>query len=206
MTFEPVNLETGLPNLEAHYKVRTVTGDLYYNKSEIFHKSEHNPSSTYGLSPLFSLYPKVEILLTQDDWIRRYYSEDKPPKGFIAFNTDNEEGLMKAMDQIRIKSRQNPHAMFPLVFNNKDAARDPVKFIDMSRSLDEMQFTESRNELRNQVGAAYGVSPVFQNDVSTSGGLNNEGLQITVTNRAVEDKQRILNQLLKWMFIEQLGS
>jgi len=42
--------------------------------------------------------------------------------------------------------------------------------------------------------SVYGVMPLFQADVSTSGGLNNEGLQVTVTNRAVEDGQEVYNK------------
>jgi hypothetical protein len=205
LCFDPVDEVTGLPNLQAHYKVRTLDGFMYYNEGEILHKSLHNPSSTYGWSPLYSLYPKIMILITQDDFIRKYYGENKPPKGFLAFNTDNAKGLASAMDEIREKSKQNPHEIYPLVFNNKDS-RKAVEYIDLSRTLQEMQFTENRNEFRNQIGAIYGVSPIFQNDMSTSGGLNNEGLQITITNRAVEDVQALFNDyVLPFIFEKNLG-
>jgi len=205
LTFDTIDKDTGLQNLQAHYKVRTTDGVRYYNNTEIIHKSLHNPSLTYGFSPLFSLYPKVLILITQDDFVRKYYGDNKPPKGFLIFNTDNAQGLAKVMDDIRQKSKQNPHEIFPIPFQTKDG-RDPVTFVDMTRSLDEMQFTETRNEFRNQIGAPYGVSPVFQNDISTSGGLNNEGLQITITNRAVEDIQTMFNQsVLPFIFEQNIG-
>ena len=192
LTPDPIDKDTGVQNLRAHYRVRTEDGFKYYNDTEILHKSLHNPSLTYGFSPLYSLYPKVLILITQDDFIRKYYGENKPPKGMIVFNTDNTHGLSKVFDEVRQKSKQNPHEIYPIPFNNKTGGK-AVEYVDMSRSLDEMQYTESRNENRNQVGAAYGVSPIFQNDMSTSGGLNNEGLQITVTNRAIEDVQFLFN-------------
>ena len=56
-----------------------------------------------------------------------------------------------------------------------------------------MQYTEARQEMKRQIGAVYGVEPIFQGDLSQGGGLNNEGLQVTVTNRAVEFGQGIYN-------------
>jgi hypothetical protein len=55
--------------------------------------------------------------------------------------------------------------------------------------------------------SVYGVEPVFQGDMSTSGGLNNEGLQVTVTNRAAQYGQNIYNnhffpELLKAMGVQ----
>lgn len=205
LTFDEFNKKTGLPNLRAHYKVKTSEGDVYYNSSEVLHKSLHNPSITYGYSPLYALYPKLFILITQDDFIRKYYGENKPPKGLLIFNTDNTAGLSAIMDKIREESKANPHEIFPIPFHTKDG-RKPAEFIDMSRTLQEMQFTDNRNEFRNQIGAMYGVSPIFQNDVSTSGGLNNEGLQITVTNRAVEEIQTLFNDyVIPFIFEENIG-
>jgi len=68
-----------------------------------------------------------------------------------------------------------------------------------------MQFIEMRNEFRRQIGALYGVMPLFQADVSTSGGLNNEGLQITVTNEAIEDGQAVFNDDYYPWVCDQLG-
>ena len=72
-------------------------------------------------------------------------------------------------------------------------------------NLNEMQYTQTRDEIRRNIGALYGVSAVFMNDVSTSGGLNNEGLQITVTNRAVELGQSIYNEKVIPFIFDQMG-
>jgi hypothetical protein len=204
-SFDEFDQESGLPNLEAHYKVITDEGDKFYNSGEILHVSLFNPSITYGFSPLYSLYPKVLILITQDDYIRKFYGDDKPPKGFMVFNTNNKAGLAKAIDEYKQRTAMNPHAVMPIINENKEG-KQMVEYIDMSRNLQEMQYTETRNEIRNQIGAVYGVSPVFQNDVSTSGGLNNEGLQITITNRAIEDLQTLFNEkILDFIFRVNLG-
>ena len=58
-------------------------------------------------------------------------------------------------------------------------------------SLDEMQYGAVRDELRMRIAAFYGVSNIFMMDSGKGGGLNNEGMQILVTNRAVEFGQKL---------------
>lgn len=205
LTDKPFDEKTGKENLQAHYRVSTEQGVRYYNSSEIMHKSAFNPSLTYGYSPLFSLYQKVLVLMLQDSYIKKYYGDDKPTKGLLVFNTANKTALMKTFDEIRQKTQQNPHGVKPIVAESADG-RKPVEYIDMSKTLNEMQFTAQRDEYRQQIGAMYGVSPMFQNDMSTGGGLNNEGLQITVTNEVIQDRQNLFNDsFVDFVFRENLG-
>jgi len=68
-----------------------------------------------------------------------------------------------------------------------------------------LDMLEVKKELRERMGSRFGVSLIFQGDTSASGGLNNEGLQITVTNRAIEDGQGIYNEkVLPWL-CQQFG-
>jgi len=59
-----------------------------------------------------------------------------------------------------------------------------------------MQYIAVRDEIRNRIAAFYGVSSIFMIDNGKSGGLNNEGLQILVTNRAVEFGQKVYTENL----------
>ena len=61
-------------------------------------------------------------------------------------------------------------------------------------SLKEMDYIQVKEDLRDRIAAFYGVSKIFMADNSASGGLNNEGMQILVTNRAVEMAQTIWNE------------
>jgi hypothetical protein len=151
------------------------------------------------------LIQKVLILMLQDSYMKKYYGDDKPTKGLIVFNTSNKLALMKTFDEIRQKTQQSPHSIKPIIAESTDG-RKPVEYIDMSKTLNELQYTASREEIRQQIGAMYGVSPMFQNDMSTGGGLNNEGLQITVTNEVIEDRQNLFNDsFLDFVFRQNLG-
>lgn len=202
---EKIDPVTGLPNLRAHYKIRTAEGgDMYYNKNEICHCSKYKPSKTYGFSPLFALYNKVSTLLNQDNYIRKYYGSEKPVKSLLFVNTKNTNSLIAAFNKLRDMISRNPHQIYPLCVDTEQG-RQPAQFINFMNNLQEMQYTEVRNEMRQVIGAIFGVSAVFMNDVSTSGGLNNEGLQITVTNRAVELGQHIYNHKVIPFVLRQMG-
>lgn len=197
--------KTGRQFLQAHYRVNTTEGYTYYNMSEIMHKSAFNPSLTYGYSPMFSQYQKTLILMFQDSYIKKYYGDDKPTKGLLVFNTQNKQALMKTFEELRLKTQKDPHGVKPIIAESNDG-RKPVEYIDMGKTLNEMNYTATREEIRQQIGAMYGVSTMFMNDMSSGGGLNNEGLQITITNEVIEDRQALFNEsFLKFVFEDNLG-
>jgi len=68
-----------------------------------------------------------------------------------------------------------------------------------------MDYISVKDDLRDRISAFYGVSKVFMADNTTSGGLNNEGMQILVTNRAVQKAQTIYNNYVFPFLIKQFG-
>lgn len=179
----------------AHYRAVGPKGQfIHYIENEIYHKSKYKPSLTYGFSPIFSIWMKAVTLMNQDKYIKDYYTKQRPPRGLLFVKTPNMNSLKKAWAWMLDMFKQNPHIIPPIAIEGEKQGNQFVQFIDFMRGLDEMQFTQTREEYRRTIGAVYGVQPIFQNDVSTSGGLNNEGLQITVTNRASEDGQKVHNK------------
>ena len=77
-----------------------------------------------------------------------------------------------------------------------------VKFMD---SLKEMDYMSVKDDLRDRISAFYGVSKIFMADSSASGGLNNDGMQILVTNRAVEMAQTIWNNYVFPFMTKEFG-
>lgn len=178
---------------------------IYFLDKEVYHNTLYTSSKNYGVSPLLSLYMKVNTLIRQDKHILRTYSGDRSPSGILTILTASKDSLQKAIDKMREYIKKNPNGiptlmLDPLV-NNKGKT---VEYIDFMKSLSDLQFIEQREEYRKVIGAFYGVSPIFQNDTSSSGGLNNERLQVVVTNRAIENAQEVHNQMLE-KITEQLG-
>lgn len=178
---------------------------VYYSSEEVVHKSKYRPSKRLGYSPIYPVWQKVRTLLFMDKYIMELYDGQRPPKAGLFFKTSNLAALDKSWKAAVQRATETPH--MPTVMGVPDSSNGQgfVEFIDFMKSLDELQHTVMRNEYRNQIGAVYGVEPIYQNDTSTSGGLNNEGLQITVTNRAVEKGQAIYNNYFFPRLLEVMG-
>ena len=200
-TYDKRNKKTNIQNAEAHFRVRSGSVYKYYNMSEIIHQSLHEPSLTRGHSPLRPLYNKTMSLIGMDYTIEKYYDRNERQPGQLLFvNTTNFDTILKWWKQLRQKVQRNPTAIHPIPVNNAEG-KQMVQHVDLRKALNEMQYTQVRDEIRRTISAFYGVSNIFTNDVSASGGLYNEGLQIKVTNRAVEVRQRMWNEkVLPWIF------
>jgi len=133
------------------------------------------------------------------------YDGQRPPKAGLFFKTSNRDTLNKMWDEAKQRAEENPHLPIIMGVPDSSSGRNFVEFIDFMKSLDELQHTEMRNEYRRQIGAVYGVEPLFQGDVSQGGGLNNEGMQVTVTNRAVEYGQEIYNKFYLPKLLKAMG-
>ena len=197
--------KTGKQLLPAYFRGESYDqGYLYYGKDEVFHKSKYDPSLTYGFPTILTVWLKVTTLMNQDRYMNRYYNKERPPRGLLFVKTANRGSLEKSWMWMLDMFKKNPHQIPPIAIEGDDSNRGKfVEFVDFMRSLDEMQFVEQREEFRRTIGALYGVMPMFQGDMSQGGGLNNEGLQVTVTNRAIEEGQRVFNDgFFKWMLIQ----
>ena len=186
-----------IPGMTNNNSVET----LYLGKGEILHIKKFSPGIGYGFPMPLSVATKVMLLMKMDHYALASYTMGRPPKGLLVLKA-NRESVAKAWQMLEEMSKRNPWMIAPLTIEGFDkyGSGKVAEFIDLSLKIDEPGLIQYRDELRRTIGACYGVMPLFQGDMSVGGGLNNEGLQITVTNRAVEQEQKIFNeQIFPWL-------
>ena len=107
---------------------------------------------------------------------------------------------------VKEKMESDPH-FIPVMGVESDSGggKGAVEWIKFMDSLKEMDYMSVKDDLRDRISAFYGVSKVFMADNTTSGGLNNEGMQILVTNRAVQMAQNVYNNYVFPYLIKQFG-
>ena len=184
---------------KAYYKLTRERLTSFHPQWEIFHTAKYHPGILYGTPKASFIRDDLWAYHHLEKQTAKYYQEGHPP-GLLIFPTTNVESLKKLYAQIKEQRRQDPHEISWVGFQVSDGAGvKGVELIKMREDPNQEQLAV-KDDLRMRIGAHFGISPVFQNDVSISGGLNNEGLQITVTNRAVEFGQSIYNEkLLPWL-------
>ena len=201
------NPHTGKELRQVFFRAEKEQGQyIYYFKDEVFFDSKHNPGLTYGYSNIFACWQKVLTLMYMDRFLMNAYRKGRPPRGLLTIGTTNFQSLKKAWEELKSKVREDPHAIEPLAYeigqNNRGGS---VNWIDLMKPLTEMQYTESRNEMRRSILALWGIMPLFAGDVATSGGLNVESEQITISDIAVERGQKMFNEKVFPWILKQFG-
>ena len=182
--------------VDAHYVNMAGSGkNQYFMKGEVLHLSKYNPGKLYGRAPVNTLWRQAMTLTAMDNYIYTAYQKRRIPKGIVSVTTDNLESMKSFWKGVDEKMERDPHYI-PKVGIESASGRGGVNWIKFMDTLEEMQYIAVRDEIRNRIAAFYGVSSIFMIDNGKSGGLNNEGLQILVTNRAVEYGQKVYTDVL----------
>lgn len=190
---------------DVHYVNMAGSGKTqYYVEGEVIHISKYNPSRLYGRSPVNTMWRQAMTLTAMDNYMYTAYQKRRMPKGIISVTTDNLESMKSFWKVVDEKMERDPHYV-PKVGIESSTGRGGVNWVKFMDTLDEMQYIAVRDEVRARMSAFYGVSNIFMIDNGKSGGLNNEGMQILVTNRAVEFGQKIYTEILFPRLLKQFG-
>ena len=187
-----------------HYVNRAHGEDQYFIEGEVLHFSKYNPTRLYGVSPILTLYNYIMTLIAMESYIQSSYTKSRMPRGLLTVQTRNLDSMRSFWRATKEKLEQDPH-FIPIMGVESESGKGSVEWIKFMDSLKEMDYVSVKDDLRDRISAFYGVSKVFMADNTTSGGLNNEGMQILVTNRAVESAQKVYNNYVFPFLTKQFG-
>lgn len=187
-----------------HYVNRVNGVEQYFIEGEVLHFSKYSPSRLYGQSPVVTLFNHITTLIAMENYVNSSYTKSRMPKGLLAVQTRNIESMKTFWRAVKEKMESDPH-FIPVMGIEAEGGKGSVEWIKFMDSLKEMDYVAVKEDLRDRVAAFYGVSKIFMADSSTSGGLNNEGMQILVTNRAVEMSQTVYNHYVFPFLLREFG-
>ena len=192
----------GKKTMRAAYVNRGTVGEtkMYYSRTEVYHVKKFTKGFGYGWPQIIKVWKKTATLMYMDDMVLDWYKGRKPPRGLLLVATRSWDALQKSWNWLTNKVKKNPNMIYPLSVPSSGSKGGQIaQFIQFTNTLEEMQYTENREEMRRTIGAKWGVMPIFQADISASGGLNNEGLQVTVTTRAAITSQKPHMKIRRWL-------
>ena len=187
-----------------HYVNRAIGEEQYFIEGEVVHFSKYSPSRLYGVSPILTLWNMVTTLMAMENYVNSSYTKARMPRGLLAVQTRNIDSMKSFWRSVKEKMEVDPH-FIPVMGVEAENGKGSVEWVKFMDSLKEMDYIAVKDELRDRISAFYGVSKIFMADNSASGGLNNEGMQILVTNRAVEMAQTIWNNYVFPFMVKQFG-
>nr|MDB4346092.1 phage portal protein [bacterium] len=186
-----------------HYVNRVNGTEQYFLDGEVLHFSKYSPSRLYGQSPIMTMWNQITTLLAMENYVNSSYTKARMPRGLLTVQTRNMESMKSFWRGVKDKMEQDPH--FIPVMGIEGEGKGGVEWIKFMDSLKEMDYISVKDDLRDRIAGFFGVSKVFMADSSASGGLNNEGMQILVTNRAVEMAQTIWNNYVFPFMTKEFG-
>ncbi len=177
---------------------------VIYGEGEVIWKAgKYRPSLIYGYSPIYAVWSKAMSLSHMDEYVRKYFDKMRPPRGLLVIASRNYETFRKSWDALEQKAIEDPYMIHPLMVESDKGGKNMANWIDFTGSLEELQFIEVRKELRQIIGAVFGVLPLYYGEMV--GGWSQEGLQVTITNRAVKWGQDVLFKSFLKKFAEIMG-
>ena len=166
-------------------------GQMYYAIDEVIFKAgKYKPGLMYGYTPIFSIWSKADALKHMDEYIRKYFDKQRPPRSMMFIGTKNIQTTNKAWDQMTEKAKQDPYELNPVLVETEQSGRNMVQMVDLTGSLQELQFIDVRSEFKRAIGAMYGVLPLFSGDLPN--GWSQDGLAMAVSNRKMAWGQKVL--------------
>jgi len=194
----------GANTFPVHYVNRVNGADQHFLKGEVLHFSKYSPSRLYGMSPVITLFNNIMTLIAMENYVNSSYTKSRMPKGILAVQTRNMDSMKSFWRAVKEKMEADPH-FIPVMGIEAENGKGAVEWVKFMDSLKEMDYVSVKDDLRDRISAFYGVSKVFMADNTTSGGLNNEGMQILVTNRAVQKAQTVYNNYVFPFLTKQFG-
>mgnify|MGYP001602320516 CR=1 FL=1 len=176
----------------------------YLLDSEIIHVSKFAPSETYGWSAIMTIFEKALTLIGMDKNLYRYFFERRMPASMIMVFTDDPESLRRERADMVAQLRADPNYI-PMIAVGTRQNRGRVEHVRLFHTLQEMEYLPVRQEIRERIGAMWGVTPAWQGAPEAFGGLSTQTTQLTVMSRVVEGDQRIFNEGVFPLIMDAFG-
>ena len=188
----------------AMYRFLHRTQVIYFLEHEIIHASKFTPTETYGMSPILTIFEKALTLIGMDKNLYRYFFERKMPASMLMVQTDDPEALKRERAIIQAETRKDPNYV-PMIAVSARNQRGRVDMIRLFHTLQEMDYLPIKDEIRERIAAIWGVTPVWQGNPDSFGGMSTQTSQLVVMGRTVEGDQRRLKDKVFPRLLEAFG-
>jgi len=171
------------------------TGDRqYYLREEVVTWSYAHPRlhGLDGLSPSIHVWLKQAILQMMDRYGAAFYDteSDRLPNQFMILHTSNADAWEAELAKARDEDDPYESPIFTNEYNAQDSVQPEVEVIDAMPDELLGQSEQMKETFKTDIRQAYGISDVHDSDLADAGGLNNEGLQLEVTDRSIASQQQ----------------
>lgn len=168
----------------------------YYFEDEVITWARHFPRlhGLDGLSPMHLIWLKQSILHWMDVYGAAFYDpqSDRYPNKMMVVHTTNPETWEKNFQRAEDDAKENPYSQQVMVneYSSESQSTPELQVIDLMSEELLGQDEQLKKAFKQDIRQIYGVTNIFDSETSDAGGLNNEGLQMEVTDRAISSAMK----------------
>jgi len=198
--------EHGVELREVHYAEVDEVGDDEPTKvffcDEVVDYASFEPrlAGKDGLSPLDSLWIKQAILHWMDMYAAAFYDQqntNRYPGKMLIIHTSSKSAVDKQLAEAQDEKDEDAYAqgiLYNEVPAGSDGSGDSAQVIDMMSDEILGQSDQLKQDYKSDIRSRYGLVDAQDSELEDAGGLNNEGLQLSINDR---DKASIHQDLME---------
>ena len=162
-----------------------------YFRDEVITWSRYFPrlNGLDGLSPVHHVWLKQVILHWMDVYGAAFYDPDSEsyPNKFMVVHTTNPDAWERQFNKAEEDARENPYSEQIMYneYSTESSSTPEVQVIDLMNDDLLGQDQQIRDQYKQDIRTQFGVTNIFDSEMKDAGGLNNEGLQIEITDREI---------------------
>ena len=170
----------------------------YYFDSEVVTWAHHQPrlNGLDGLSPVHHVWLKQSILHWMDVYGAAFYDpdSDRYPNKFMVVHTTNPDTWERNFQKAEEDAKENPYSQQIMMneYSGDSNSTPELQVVDLMNDDLLGQDDQIKQRYKSDIRTQFGVTDVFDSELEDAGGLNNEGLQMEVTDREVASFQHDL--------------
>jgi predicted Zn-ribbon and HTH transcriptional regulator len=165
------------------------TDRRYYLRNEVLTWAYPHPRlhGLDGLAPSVHVWLKQAILQMMDRYAGSFYDPeaDRMPNQFMILHTSNPDQWESELQKARDDGDQYDSPIFTNQYSPQDSTQPEIQVVDAMPDELLGQNSEMKKQFKSDIRQAYGISDVHDSELEDAGGLNNEGLQLEVTDRSL---------------------
>lgn len=150
-----------------------------------------------GLSPTHHVWLKQSILHWMDVYASAFYdpSSDRYPNKFMVVHTTNPDTWERNFKKSEEDAKENPYSQQIMMneYSGESQSTPEVQVIDLMNDELLGQDDQMKKRFKSDIRQNWRVTDVFDSEIEDAGGLNNEGLQLEVTDRGVASRHHDLS-------------
>jgi predicted Zn-ribbon and HTH transcriptional regulator len=192
----------GMKLYDIQYRSVATGAARSYVEGEVITGSLYHPFLITGYPLILKMADDMFAYHYIEKRIRKNFEKGRPP-GMIGVKSSNPASLYAEWQKIQAKMKEDP-SYVPIIACDAAGSGSPITYVNLMQDLN-AYVLPMKEEIRQRHGSLFGVSIIYQNDTSNSGGLKNDLNLIRVTRNTIERMRGFVDDKLLRPLIRAFG-